>query len=61
MTERKPSNFAEEFYWQMREAVAGKRMSRDQKRILDKKKKGKVIGCFAIRAAELALASRVVW
>ncbi len=41
MTERKPSNFAEEFYWQMREAVAGKRMSRDQKRILDKKKKGK--------------------
>jgi predicted nucleic acid-binding Zn ribbon protein len=36
-----PSDFAQEFYWLMREAVAGKRMSRDQKRINEKKKKGK--------------------
>ena len=32
-------NFAQEFYWRMREAVTG-RLSRDAKRIIQKKKKG---------------------
>ena len=32
-------NFAQEFYWRMREAVTG-RLSRDAKRIIEKKKKG---------------------
>ena len=32
-------NFAQEFYWKMREAVTG-RLSRDAKRIIAKKKKG---------------------
>lgn len=32
-------NFAQEFYWRMREAVTG-RLSRDAKRIIAKKKKG---------------------
>lgn len=32
-------NFAQEFYWKMREAVTG-RLSRDAKRIIEKKKKG---------------------
>jgi len=33
------NNFAQEFYWRMREAVTG-RLSRDAKRIIEKKKKG---------------------
>ena len=32
-------SFAQEFYWRMREAVTG-RLSRDAKRIIEKKKKG---------------------
>lgn len=32
-------NFAQEFYWKMREAVTG-RLSRDAKRIIEKKKRG---------------------
>ena len=35
----KNDNFAQEFYWKMREAVTG-RLSRDAKRIIEKKKRG---------------------
>jgi predicted nucleic acid-binding Zn ribbon protein len=41
LAEREKTDFAQEFYWIMRDAVAGKRVSRDQKRIAEKLKKAK--------------------
>ena len=41
MVERKVVDFAQEFYFQMLRAASGKRKTKDQKRIEERKKKGK--------------------